>query len=84
MVGQKKLSALKFDSPSDAFSDFTRFHKEYAPKKLLHGGKPYDMVTGPMVDEITPQKVATIFEGRVQTSIHTPRAARIFNTHRIR
>lgn len=80
----KKLSELKFDSAADGFSDFTRFHKEYKPVDLLHGGKPYDMVSGPMVQRITTNKTVLTWPGKLQTSIHTPQAVQVFNRYMIR
>src|SRR6185295_30039 len=70
----KQLSALKFESATDAFRDFTRFHKQYKPVDLLHGGKPYDMVVGPMVQRITSKSKVLTWPGKLQTSIHTPQA----------
>lgn len=48
----ENLKGLHFGSPTGEWQDFTRFHKENFPLELLHGGEPYDFVSGPMVGRI--------------------------------
>lgn len=74
-----QLQGLHFDSPSASWSDFTRFHKKYRPTELLHGGTPFDFVSGPMVRRIRSNGDVSHWDGLSQFSIHTDRAATIFN-----
>ena len=74
-----QLQGLHFDSPSASWSDFTRFHKKYGPTELLHGGTPFDFVSGPMVRRIRSNGDVSHWDGLSQFSIHTDRATTIFN-----
>lgn len=80
----KQLSALKFESASDAFSAFTRFNKGKDATLSMHIPKSYDMVVGPMVRRISDRKGVLTWAGKIQTSIHTPQAVQVFNRYMIR
>ncbi len=80
------LDTLEFPSPPDAYwSDFVKINKgQLFPDAWMHGGEPYDMITGPMVQRISHSGNVTFWEGRMQTSIHTQRAVDLFNRFMIR
>jgi len=73
------LSGLTFDSASESWADFTMFHKSFGPNDLLHGGTPYDFVSGPMVRRIQSNGGVLAWPGSSQFSIHTGQAVDIFN-----
>ncbi len=72
------LDILIFDSATDSWADFIKFHKKYGPDKLLHGTQPYDMVIGPMFRRYGKKGVKA-WPDRLQFSIHTRKATDIFN-----
>ncbi|MEN8446311.1 MAG: DUF3990 domain-containing protein, partial [Cyanobacteria bacterium J06555_13] len=73
------------DAASTDWQDFVEFHKTYEPSNLLHGGDPYDMVSGPLFRRYSgPDEVPIAWPDRVpQTSIHTPNAVEVFNRHAV-
>jgi hypothetical protein len=75
----EKLDNLTFDSPSGDWADFVKFHKDYAPTDLMHGGDVYDTVTGPLVRRFSSTGQVLDWSGRVQTSINTQQGADLFN-----
>jgi RHS repeat-associated protein len=82
-----KLDRLHFDGPTQAWSDFVRFHRQYEPGSLMHGGQKYDVVSGPMWRDLPPTRFGA--DGRTvghwpwpsdsQISIHTQWAIGLFN-----
>ena len=44
----RKLDGLSFRAPSAGWSDFVRFHRTLKPRILMHGGRRFDFVSGPM------------------------------------
>ncbi|AWH89383.1 hemagglutinin repeat-containing protein [Limnobaculum parvum] len=77
----KTLSALEFKSANETWQDFVRFHKENGPDELLHAGKPYDLVTGPLFRRES-KGGAIPWDNRLpQTSIHTEKAVDLFNIY---
>jgi len=76
------LSKLDFGSADSAWQDFVKFNKTYGPDELLHGGQPYDLVTGPLYRRFNSAGVPIPWENRLpQTSIHTPTAVDLFNAN---
>lgn len=76
------LSRLEFGAADSAWQDFTRFHKTFAPEDLLHGGQPYDIVSGPLFRRFDRFGSPIPWENRLpQTSIHTPSAVDVFNAY---
>jgi RHS repeat-associated protein len=100
-VGNKKLetlSKLEFNNPSSEWADFVTLNKDYIGKftsetsqlQWMHGGEPYDMVTGPFaritgsndlykawyIKDIKGVKLKT---EPIQVGIHTENAVNIFN-----
>lgn len=82
-----KLDHLSFDCPTQAWMDFVRFQREFEPVELFHGGKTYDVVSGPMWERLPFGGFAA--DGRTVAnwpfpeadplSIHTETAIRVFN-----
>jgi RHS repeat-associated protein len=75
----EQLDSLAFNSASNEWSDFVKFHKNLKPKTLMHGGKKYDLVTGPLFKRIRKNGDILSWGDRVQTSIHTQKAVNLFN-----
>lgn len=74
------LSKLEFGTADAAWQDFTRFHKTFGPDELLHGGQPYDLVTGPLYRRYNSAGNPIPWENRLpQTSVHTQDAVDLFN-----
>jgi len=82
------LTSLRLKPNTQDFSDFARFHKTHGPTTLQHGGRLYDMVTGPLVSRIS-NKTNTVkhfekFYGispSIQTSFHTKSSQRLLNIY---
>ena len=77
------LSHLIFSEAGDDWQDFVRFHKEFGPIDLLHGTEPYDMVTGPLFRRYKKGIPRAWPDRSPQTSIHTPRAVKLFNLYMV-
>jgi hypothetical protein len=59
-------------------------HKNIMPPEWLHGGVPYDLVTGPLAGRFSQSAgrwVPNTSRPLPQTSIHTQTAADLFNTY---
>jgi RHS repeat-associated protein len=100
-VGNKKLetlSKLEFNNPSSEWADFVTLNKDYIGKftsetsqlQWMHGGEPYDMVTGPFARitgsndlykawDVKDIKGIKLKNEPIQVSIHTDNAISIFN-----
>ncbi|HWV15048.1 MAG TPA: RHS repeat-associated core domain-containing protein [Cellvibrio sp.] len=78
-----KLSILGFSKADGAWQDFVKFHKENGPTNLLHGSNPYDMVKGPLYRRYSgPEQTPIPWTDREdQISIHTDKAAKLFNRY---
>jgi hypothetical protein len=75
------LSKLEFGSANGAWQDFVGFHKTYSPEILVHAGQPYDLVTGPLFRRYSGGAPISWETRLPQTSIHTPNAVDLFNSH---
>ena len=83
---RSELGALRtkaFSAPDDAWGSFVRLHKA-PPHGPLHGGNPYDLVTGPMFRRMSTSQGMLAWPGRVQNSIHTEAAVDLFNSGMLR
>ena len=87
-----ELDQLSFSSPSESWQDFVRFHRQVLPVDLAHGGKLFDMVSGPMWRNVAPggfgssRKIVDHwpFPMDNQVSIHTERAIKLFTDRIVR
>jgi len=82
-----RLDHLKFEGPTLEWADFVRFHRQYEPQGLFHGGKPYDAVSGPMWRKLEPEPFGSNnqtvenwqWPSDSQLSTHTEEAVDLFN-----
>jgi hypothetical protein len=75
-----ELSSLNFPTADADWADFVSFHKQFGPSDLLHGGEPYDLVSGPLFRRFSSSEGVLPWMDRLpQTSIHTEKAVDLFN-----
>jgi hypothetical protein len=81
-----ELSSLNFPTADADWAKFVGTQRLEQPSlELLHGGEPYDMVTGPLFRKFTSSGEVLPWENRLpQTSIHTEKAVDLFKNFMVK
>lgn len=80
----ERMHGLHFSDVTADWADFVRFHRSHSPRILMHGGRAFDMVSGPMFRRMGRHGEVRAWPNLHQLSIHTDLAVEVFNRGMIR